>query len=434
MNKKLLMALTLGAVMSLSTTAFAANPFELIPTNNWTYDAVGKLVQGGVFEGYRDINFNKDQSLTRYEMATFVAKAMANQSKANAEQKSSIDKLSTEFKLELTNLGVYASATTPTPTVTAAPDKIQVSGLYRLRYQNNNMEGVAKSHALQSRFEVDATTTINDKWKINVGAEAYKNFYTDAGYKNGSYASAWGNKDKGTDYNGSFDLTTMNVQGKIGGMDVTIGKFNNTIGSGVIFDDKITGIQFEFGNKVKAKVAYSEADSNISANAAGGNIALLSKVLNADFTYDLDKATTLGVSLQNWMPKSPNAHAMKVYELNVTSKLSQDFSAYGSFDQTNESNKAYIIGLKYKGADKNKAGSYGAWIDYENFQQNTAIDTTNWMASGQKGVALGFDYVPYKNMKWTNIFMHGKALANNDLGQKEGQIQNFFRTQVYYYF
>lgn len=440
MKKKLLMALTLGAVMSLSTTAFAANPFELIPTNNWTYDAIGNLVQGGVFEGYRDVNFNKTQSLTRYEMATFVAKAMANESKANAEQKASIDKLSTEFKLELTNLGVYAVATAPTVApATSILDKTQVSGQYRIRYQNNKMDvknGTSNSHVLQGRILLNTTTTVNDNWKVNITGESYKNFYTDAGYKNGTFGSAWGNKDKGTAYNGSFDVTILNAEGKIAGADVTIGKFNNTIGSGLMFDDYVTGIQVEFGNKLKTKLAYSEADSNISGNAAGGNIALMSKVINADFSYDLNKATTLGASFQNWTSKTAGVDNMNVYELSMTSKLNKDLSAYASFDKTSadDNNKAYLIGLKYKGADKSKPGSYGAWIDYESFQQNTAIDTTNWMNSGQKGIALGFDYIPEKNMKWVNVFLRGKAFANNDLGQNEGQVQNFFRTQVYFYF
>jgi hypothetical protein len=434
MEKKLLKTLILGALLSVSTTAFAANPFELVPTSNWTYDAIGNLVQGGVFEGYRDINFSKNQTFTRYELATFVAKAMANEDKASAEQKASIHKLAEEFKGELTNLGVYTAATAPAIAPAATPkalDNVQVSGQYRIRYQH-----ATGLHKLQGKFELDATTSINDNWKVNASAESYKNFYTDAGYKNGTYSSAWGNGKEGSEYNGAFDVTILNAQGKIAGADVTIGKFNNFIGSGLMFDDKVTGIQVVFGDKLKTKLAYSEADSNISANAPTGSyLAKLHRVVNADFSYELNKATTLAASYQNWTSKTSGVESMKVYELSATSKLSKDFSTYASFDKTSadDNNKAYVIGVSYKGADKNKKGSYGAWIDYENFQWNTSIDTTNWMAAGQKGIALGFDYVPAKNMKWTNVFVHSKTLAN-DLNQPEGQKDNFYRTQMYFYF
>lgn len=440
MKKNLLKTLILGSLLSVSTTAFAANPFELVPTSNWTYDAIGNLVNTSVFEGYRDINFNKNQTFTRYELATYVAKAMANENKASAEQKAIIDKLAVEFKGELTNLGVYNAATAPAvapAAITNPLDKVQVSGHYRIRYQHIP----AQTHVLQGRIQLNSTTTINDNWKVNVSAESYKNFYTDAGYKNGTFGSAWGggSKDGSTnpDYNGAFDITIANAQGKIAGADVTVGKFSNTVGSGLIFDDYVTGIQVGFGNKVKAKLAYSEADSNIVGNApANSYLWKLDKLVNADFSYDLNKATTVGASFQNWTSKMSGIDSMKVYEVSATSKLNHDFSAYASFDKTSadNDNKAYVVGFSYKNADVTKPGSYGAWIDYENFQRYTAIDTTNWASPGQKAIALGFNYVPAKNVKWVNVFVHGKALANNDIGEPEGQIDNFIRTQVYFYF
>lgn len=434
MKQKLLKTLILGALLSLSTTAFAANPFELVPTSNWTYDAIGNLVQAGVFEGYKDINFSKNQTFTRYELATYVAKAMANENKASVEQKAIIDKLAVEFKGELTNLGVYTAATAPAiePAATPkAPSNVQVSGLYRIRYQH-----AKEMHRLQGKFELDGTTSINDNWKVNASVESYKNFYTDAGYKNGTFGSAWGAKDNGVAYNGAFDVTILNATGKIAGADVTIGKFNDFIGSGLMFDDQATGIQVAFGDKLKTKLVYSEADSNILGNAPTDSyLSKLHRVVHADFSYELNKATTLSASYQNWTSKTSGVDSMKVYELSGTSILNKDFSAYASFDKTSadDKNKAYVIGVSYKGADKKKKGSYGAWIDYESFQWNTSIDTTNWMSAGQKGIALGFDYVPAKNMKWTNVFVHSKTLAN-DLNQPEGEKDNFYRTQMYFYF
>ncbi|MDF2635617.1 MAG: hypothetical protein K0R78_2491, partial [Pelosinus sp.] len=69
---KKISTLALGLTISLTGTAFAANPFAIVPTTNWEYDSIATLVNTEIYEGYRDINFNKDQALTRYEMATLV--------------------------------------------------------------------------------------------------------------------------------------------------------------------------------------------------------------------------------------------------------------------------------------------------------------------------------------------------------------------------
>ena len=67
-------ALTVGAA---STTFAAANPFSDVPRDHWAYDAVTQLAADGVVEGYGDGTFRGDRSITRYEMAQMVARAMA---------------------------------------------------------------------------------------------------------------------------------------------------------------------------------------------------------------------------------------------------------------------------------------------------------------------------------------------------------------------
>jgi hypothetical protein len=447
MKKKILKTLILGSLLSLSATAFAANPFELVPTSNWTYDAIGNLVQAGIFDGYKDINFNKNQTFTRYELATFVGKALANENKANVEQKATITKLATEFKGELTNLGVYTAATTTpavaspavaTPASTA--DNVKFSGFYRLRYHTmrDNTNQANNLHGLYSRIELDSTVKIADEWTGNFAWEAYKDFYSDAGHHSGTYASAWG----ASGYNGVNDLTIANVTGPIAGTKMTVGKFNNTFGSGLIFDDYVSGVKFEFGNKLKTKLVYAEADSNIEGNTpANSYLSKLNKVTSVDFNYGLSKATSLTASFQNWKSKDSTLDSMNVYDLGITSALDENFSAYGTYDKTsaNDNNKAYVIGLSYKGANPDKPHSFGAFLDYENFQQNTAIDTTYWVNPGTKGFAAGFSYVPTKNVKWTNTFVYMKTLDNNNQGKDgtteiSGATLKYFRTQMFFYF
>ena len=110
MNKKIsAMALT-AAIVCTSASAFAAaNPFADVPRDHWAYDAVAELADEGVIEGYGDGTYRGENEITRYEMAQMVAKAMAKEDQANAQQKALIDRLAAEFSAELSNLGVRAA-------------------------------------------------------------------------------------------------------------------------------------------------------------------------------------------------------------------------------------------------------------------------------------------------------------------------------------
>ena len=74
--------------------------------DSWAYQAVSQLASTGIITGYPDGTFKGQNDITRYEMAQMIAKAMANQDRANAEQQAMINRLADEFSNELNNLGV----------------------------------------------------------------------------------------------------------------------------------------------------------------------------------------------------------------------------------------------------------------------------------------------------------------------------------------
>ena len=75
MDKKMMLALALA--LGISGTALAANPFSDLPAGHWAYGAVAKLAAAGVVDGFPDGTFKGDKTMTRYEMAQIVAKALA---------------------------------------------------------------------------------------------------------------------------------------------------------------------------------------------------------------------------------------------------------------------------------------------------------------------------------------------------------------------
>jgi hypothetical protein len=106
--KKILALVAVATLMAFAAPAFAANPFMDVPMNHWAYDAIGQLASQGVVSGYPDGTFKGNQPMTRYEMASIVARALAvvDMDKASKQDVEMLKKLVVEFKDELDALGV----------------------------------------------------------------------------------------------------------------------------------------------------------------------------------------------------------------------------------------------------------------------------------------------------------------------------------------
>ena len=106
--RKLIAITTLMALVAFAAPALAANPFMDVPMNSWAYDAVSQLAASGIVSGYPDGTFKGNQPMTRYEMASIVARALAtvDMNKASKQDVEMLKKLVVEFKDELDALGV----------------------------------------------------------------------------------------------------------------------------------------------------------------------------------------------------------------------------------------------------------------------------------------------------------------------------------------
>ncbi|RQD77558.1 MAG: S-layer homology domain-containing protein [Halanaerobium sp. MSAO_Bac5] len=74
--KKLIITIALILVVALAAPTFAS--FSDVPANHWAYDAISSLVAAGIIEGYPDGEYKGQQSMTRYEMAVMVSRALDN--------------------------------------------------------------------------------------------------------------------------------------------------------------------------------------------------------------------------------------------------------------------------------------------------------------------------------------------------------------------
>ncbi len=174
MNKKTL-AFAIGLTMagaSFSSTAFAASAdsFTDVPKDHWAYQALDYLAKEGVIDGMGDTTFQGGRTMTRYEMASIVAKAMQKKDVSFGDQ-AVLDKLAAEYKDELTTLNKKVDANTQAiKALNAKTDKFKVWGMARV--QAGDDSGLQKESSLKA--------TGDNAWKNHFYNGDYNNrFYMD---------------------------------------------------------------------------------------------------------------------------------------------------------------------------------------------------------------------------------------------------------------
>ena len=165
----------LAAAMAVGAAcAFAANPFVDVPADSWAYQSVVELADAGIIQGVDGEHFQGQRSITRYEAAEMVAKAMAHMDKASVEQRALINKLADEFADELNNLGVRVSALENR----VGSVKLTGDARFRYRYQKNNKEN---DKSWDYRIRLRANARVNDRTKVTYGISSSYHSFADNG-------------------------------------------------------------------------------------------------------------------------------------------------------------------------------------------------------------------------------------------------------------
>lgn len=383
MKKTLFLAMTIA--MGITASAYAANPFCDVPAGHWAYDAVNKLAAEGVVEGYPDGTYGGDRLMTRYEMAQIVAKAMA--------KGANVDKLAAEFADELDSLGVRVA------NLEKKSDNVRITGQIRYEYGDRGGDlgskyGKVAQHRLRSRIFVNGN--INEDWS-----------YTGRFENNQSLKNSSG--DDTLKFNQAY------VNGKIGGAKVIAGKTDHYAGNGFIYDDTAEKIELSYGKDVKLTAYYGIPtdygyDKMWGASVGGkvGNLSLsagydkFQDALASIDSYGIDNSAKTGSDNGIWN-LSAN-YKFGDFTLAAT-YLDSDIDLRDNSKYKDVDTNGYVVGLNYKGADKNKPGTWGLFANYYDQGAGTFVahtmypgDWSYYVDEGFKGYMVGGGVTLAKNM------------------------------------
>ena len=390
MKKSLVLAMAMA--LGVTASAYAANPFSDVPAGHWAYDSVNKLAAEGVIDGYPDGTYGGDKLMTRYEMAQIVAKAMA--------KGANVDKLAAEFADELDALGVRVA------NLEKKADNVKVTGEVRYRYTDSELNG-NEYNDLRSRIWVNGQ--INDDWSYTGMLENTQDFTEDAGNEKTEFKRAY-------------------VEGKIGGLDLTAGRYGAFFANGNVYDAQADGAKLSYGDKVKVSAfagkGTDEAGDGAASNGnyAGGEISAAmgeNFSLNGGYVNFKDMGQVTGETETN----VDNA----IWYVGADANFG-DFTLSGMYLKGDKSENdqdvkgvdddGYTVGLSYKGAEASEAGSYGIWANYYDQGGQTYVahttDANTFGNDGFKGYGVGVNYTFAKNIVGTVAYYDTENKLNSN--------------------
>ncbi|WP_425058189.1 hypothetical protein SCACP_28380 [Sporomusa carbonis] len=424
MKKTMVIILALVFVLGLAGTAFAAGPFADVPAKHWAYDAVSSLAKAGIIDGYGDGTFRGDRTMTRYEMAQLVGRAIEKEDKADAQQKAMIHKLATEFAAELNNLGVRVTA------IENQVGKVKISGEARIRWVQNFKNNAPNDSTFNERFQINMNAKVNDSTSF-YGRLQMLNYYelgtTDTAPAQGAPTGTV-DTPKVTD----AALTTQNLFNT--GIAATYGRFSQKILATGYWADTtgmIDGIKLDAGNKLKVTASFANWNPAITYYKGGAGIASMGDTLYLGANYASSKATTFYGA---YLKSKDGDGQVDVKGVGITSYLTKNLMFSGDYAKNDAfagQPAGYIAGLTYRSYNPAVPGTWNIVANYRKFETgwNYSGISTAWLStlenSDIKAYMLNFNYVPAKNMYINTIYSFNGKTADGSADKP-----NYFRIQV----
>lgn len=452
MRKRLTIAAALVFLLGAAgNSAVAAdNPLRDVPAQHWAYASLDRLVDAGIIDGYQG-KYNGGRTLTRYEMAKVVAKAMGKMERrqdVDAMTRDAVEALSVEFSDELNNNFLIRL-----DALEDKADKIRMKGSYlRTKWDVHKLKKdgkqVLSEHASSYyRMHLGFEGNINRDWDWVLGLRQDISWY-----------------ESGSNANTNNMFNRGYLTGKVGDFYVDIGRQYHLALDGTLWESYFDGVKVSYGQKWKttAYLGYHKTNSQVvfydntdnAARRQGSYIMARNKsagkeayngssdtgFYGLESRYAFSKQTQLaggyyvlkGKDLEpvvfsgETIPISTNK--AKMWEIMLTQALGGDFAFEETYTRSDArtDNRAHTLTLQYKKANRRKPGSYGAQVQYrsvDRFAQWSGVydcnviefDTPQTYTHNTRIWDFEYDYVPWKNTLWKTKYSYAKSADHTNL-------------------
>ncbi len=419
--KKSLTTLAITLALGAATTAFAAvatsaDSFTDVPKDHWSYAALDELAKDGIIEGYGDSKFQGNRMMSRYEMATIVAKAMDKVKSGSLGDQALVEKLEKEYGSELEALNKKVDALDKKVDETNVRiDNVKITGFVRTQWDSDDQGGNSNNGDKRFYMDLEGEMKVSDNWKAKFQSET-----------NRHYSSINGKTHKGNDDTDTGTFQRIWVDGTIANdWYVNIGRKWSGIGyQNMLQGSETDGVQLWHPISKDLMVSgwsfaptWNGADYTVYGANIFGKIA-----------HNLELNVAYGASnKEKWFGDKYGSADLRT-QLTPTVKLTGTYVWTGA----DEDNTDKAVRLDYKGTNLKNVGSFGAYTRFVNYGANGDIghdDEWGSLPSNMKGWIFGVKYVPWQDVEWETLY--SKQTINENSTKDDRKL---FRTQVDFHF
>ena len=282
-------------------------------------------------------------------------------------------------------------------------DNVKITGEFRALYANHEGKGsISNDYESTLRSRIWITGQINDGWKYTGMLQNTQDLSTDSG-------------DESTDFQRAY------LEGRLGGMDVTAGRYNAFFADGNIYDNRADGVEVSYGDKIKIIGAAGKATDDLDklgvsgttggSYAGGAVVADFGKFNASAGYYNFKDILAKNSKLDNAIWFVGAGTEFGDFALNAM-YLKGDMS-YHDVDLDGLDDDGWTVGLTFKGAEAAKKGSWGLFANYYDLGGQTYIahttDANTFDGQGFKGYGVGANYTVAKNMVLTAAYYDTKS-------------------------
>ena len=461
LNKKVF-AVVMGLAITASGSVFAAtaDSFTDVPKDHWSYQALDYLAKEGVIEGMGDSTFQGGRSMTRYEVASIVAKAMQKGNLGIADS-AVLEKLEKEYGGELATLKQQVDQNTKQIAENKKGiERVNLHGFIRTQYDYDKDTTKEKINHDNDRFYMNlyGDFKVSDNWTARFQSETNRR-YND-GHKRGETGFSNYGEKTWSGHDGNFQRIWVDGYFPKTQSWVSIGRSWRGLGNqNILFGNESDGVQFGLpikGTHLTASGFYmastwtgnKEALYGIGTwgeigHRTGINVAFAKSNKDKGDVYSsgqINGYMITGISSSGILTINPVENDKTVdrdYGFVVSGyvDVAKDLRFLADYVKTNADfqNKSLGLRLNYRNTDLQKPGTYSLYTRYIHYgTKGTIAGDDEWGSTpfGTKGFIFGVKYVPWRNVEWETLYSHQKR----DYDKSTEWTRNLIRTQLDFHF
>ena len=350
--------------------------------------------------------------------------------------------------------------------------RVDIHGYGRFRWDKQHFEDFKGIDMKSVWLNLFINHRINDRWSLHSEHE----FENNLSNNHGAYEGDGGyDKDGGKKY--SRPVLQLYAEGRVGEVDVKLGRFYLQSPYKFTFDEKVDGWQASYGvpthwgrkamftlnsGNTYSKILYGDRDNKLDVWAEGGSTNF--RVLSLISEIPVAKNTNL-TSHYGKMTRRDDHMTRETLSVGFDTKLNRDLKLSAAFAKSDSDtlNKSHFLQLQYKEAKPDVPGSFDVYV--KKYLQRGHTGMTNWFnddiidptcgdyskelndrnpgnpwdhrAGEFNGLRIGADFVPVRNTKLLLHYTYGKlGLFDAGQGRLTGRKDDysFFRAQWEVYF